>query len=188
MYQQRRIRLAGGVRGGAVRKKTAFCITRYMLVGAIANRTPAGLFAHAEKNLPRFFGLVLDGLNFCRSVAAVAKRLSLTASARTPKIILSRFNVDAFRAAPDTHDLVRVLDVRMRHNASMTSPPAASAPVLRSSALTFQNRESRELSCHIVIDAASSPQPVAHASHARQSLLGDDRGSGCCYASGQLST
>ena len=198
MYQQwiACIRLAAGSRGGTVRKQAAFCITRYMLVGAVANRTPAGLLAHAEKNLPRFLGLVLNGFNFCRSVAAVTKRLSLAAPARAPKIILPRFNVDAFRAAPGAHDLVRVFDVWMRRHASTASSSAGGALVLRRSALTSPKRENGEFSCHVGIIPALCLQPVARALHAGRSLLSEDseesprtERSGCsARISDQLST
>ena len=116
----------------------AFGIPRYLVVRAVAQGSSAGLLAHAEPNLFRFFGLVFHGFMLCAPVAAVAKGLGLAATARTPPIILPSFHVDALWAAPGAHDFVRVFDIRLfRHDSNLT---AAATLASRTSVASSENR------------------------------------------------
>ena len=126
----------------------AFGIPRYLVVRAVAQGSSAGLLAHAEPNLFRFFGLVFHGFMLCATVAAVAKGLGLAATACTPPIILPSFHVDALWAAPGAHDFVRVFDIRLsRHDSNLR---AAATLASRTSVASAENRRqqaSRRLVC-----------------------------------------
>jgi hypothetical protein len=117
-------------------------------VSAVANWLCAGLPAHAEPNLFRFFGLVFHRFKICALVTSIAKGLGLAATAGTPPIRFASFHVDTLWAAPGAHDFVRVFDVRLsRHDANLTAAATLESRKDIQSAENRRQQASRRVVC-----------------------------------------